>query len=443
MDRNAKRNIGGNTLANTSAKAKAQTRRRRTGMAASVAAALLARSAHATTNTPDNYNLSGTGALDSAGSWSTNAIPTVTNDAVISTNPTSAVTLTIGTTQIFGSLNDTNSKAITVSATAGTLTLGGTGDLGNGVSPASADLLYVGTGATLTYGGAGALNVGQAGNFDVAGTATISSAIGGTGNLTRTGGGSLTLSSTNFNNAGTFTNSGTATAVYPSGEITSVPAGSTYINGTVGANVTGILQNDTSDLVLNNIGTSYNKGITIQNGVVLISGLNSLGAGTDTITLGNGSTTSSATLDYADKINGSSTGGTTFNNPITVGPKTGQGANVISASDYNLTLSGPITLTGGDLTLAPSNTNQSSITITGGITSPSSTGNVIVSDVANNAGNVVTFSAPTRSITPAPSPSTTRRSTAWPPAPTTSARTRSAPTSAPTSRKSSRTAPTR
>ena len=186
------------------------------------------------------------------------------------------------------------------------------------------------------------LVLGQSGNFDVAGTATISAPItsSGTANLTRTGSGSLTLSG-GINNTGTFTNSGTAPTIYPTAGIAAPPAGSTYINGTVGANVTGIVQNGTSDLVLNNLGTTYNAGITIQNGVVLFSGgPNALGATTNTITLGNGSTTSNATMDFAAKVAGGEPVVKSFANPITVGSKTGEGVNVISASDFALTLSG-------------------------------------------------------------------------------------------------------
>lgn len=315
--------------------------------------------------------------------------PTAANDVVFS-GAYSPAAFTINSVVSFGSLNDLSQTALTISATSGTptLTLGGGTDSVTGSQPA--DLLYVTYGGSLTISpGAGGLGISlaQSGNFDVAGSATISSGITGTADLTRTGSGNLTLSG-GINNGGIFTNSGTAPAVYPSGQVAAPPAGSTYISGTVGANVTGIVQNGTSDLVLNNIG-AYNKGITIQNGVVLVSGGgSSLGAATNTITLGNSSTTN-ATLDYASKVNGTSAGNGSFANPITVGPKTGEGVNVISASDYNLTLTGSISLTNGDLTLAPFNPNNSSITITGGITG---IGNLFVSNVANNAGNVVTFS---------------------------------------------------
>ena len=91
-----------------------------------------------------------------------------------------------------------------------------------------------------------------------------------------------------INNAGTITNSGTGTTV-PSWSyhrlhhdiLTGIPNQSTFINTTVGANVTGIIQNSpTSDLLLGNLGSAYKGGITIQNGILLIdSNANALGAG--------------------------------------------------------------------------------------------------------------------------------------------------------------------
>ncbi len=343
--------------------------------------------------------------LTAAATYSTNAVPGVTNDVVFTSGTAyNPANFTLGTSETFGSLNDLSTTPLTISnsggAAADTLTLGGAGDLGDGVTGSNAaDLFFVGTGATLNItGGSGAtalgIVLGQSGNFDIAGTSTISAAITSTGtaNLTRTGSGTLTLSG-GINNAGTFTNSGTATAIYPSVGIATAPAGSTFLNGTVGANVTGIVQNGTSDLVLGNLGNTYNNGITIQNGVVIFNNTaagssNSLGKSTNTIFLGNGSTTTNATMDFAATVGGGVGGAQTFSNPVTVGSKTGEGANVISASDYNLALSGPISLTIGDLTLAPFNTGASSITVSGGITG---TGNVFVSDVANNAGNVVNF----------------------------------------------------
>ena len=45
-------------------------------------------------------------------------------------------------------------------------------------------------------------------------------------------------------------------------------------------------------------------------------------------------------MDFAANVAGSGGATQSFANPITVGSKTGEGVNVISASDYNLTLTG-------------------------------------------------------------------------------------------------------
>ena len=381
-------------------------RRRLAILAGSIAALLGSHSASAAA-VANNFTGGATGDLTSPANWSLGHVPTVGEDAVFPAGTVAGIRnfgtgATPGTNLVVGSLDDlavTGTVTLqnqTSSTSAATITLGGSGWLGNSVSGTPADLFYVASGGTFNITGPGTgsdtlgLVLGQSGNFNVAGTSTISAAITSTGtaNLTRTGAGSLTLSG-GINNVGTFTNSGTAPAIYPSIGIAAAPAGSTYINGTVGSNVTGIIQNGTSDLVLNNLGATYNNGITIQNGAVLFStgvGTNPLGAATNTIFLGNGSTTTNATMDFAGNIGGSGGANKSFANPVTVGSKAGEGVNVISASDFNLTLSGPISLTGGDLTLAPFNTGGSSITITGGITG---TGNLFVSNLAGNANNVV------------------------------------------------------
>ena len=332
--------------------------------------------------------------------YSPSGTPTSANDVefIGAYNPAA---FTLNSSQTFGSLDDLSATAITISdpGSPATLTLGANGGTDAVTGSQPADLIYVATGSNLTISpGSGILDIvlGQAGNFDIAGTAAIGTALSGSG-VIRTGAGSLTLSGA-MNIAGTFTNSGTAPTVYPSVGTGTAPAGSTFINGTVNAgSVTGIVQNGTSDLVLGNLGNTYAAGITIQNGIVIFNNTiagssNSLGNSANTIFLGNASTVTNATMNFAATVGGgiAPTGGTaTFSNGITVGSKTGEGANVISASDYNLALSGAISLTGGDLTFAPANTGTSTISFSGGITG---VGNLFISDVAGAAGNVVTLS---------------------------------------------------
>jgi autotransporter-associated beta strand protein len=99
------------------------------------------------------------------------------------------------------------------------VTLGGAGNLGNSVSGTAADLLYVASGATFNLNNTSATTrdrvntvLGQSGNFNVAGTATITSAIsdGGAGyGITKTGAGTLTLAAANTFSGGIVLNEGT------------------------------------------------------------------------------------------------------------------------------------------------------------------------------------------------------------------------------------------
>lgn len=156
-------------------------------------------------------------ALDSAGDWSDGSVPGPANDAVILSGwPTSAAALTLNSNQSFGSLDVLNTNAITIenplSGNVSTLTLGGPGNQGNGFTGNANDLLYVGAGANLSIGnGAGTLNLtlGQAGNLNINGTASISSAITSTYLTTLSGSGTLTLSGANTFSGGLTVSNGT------------------------------------------------------------------------------------------------------------------------------------------------------------------------------------------------------------------------------------------
>ena len=228
--------------------------------------------------------------------------------------------------------------------------------------------------------------LGQSGNFDIAGTAAISSAISGGFGFTKTGAGLLTLSGA-VNNGGTITNAGTGTTGNLVTTANTVPAAALYISGAIGNNVTGIVQNSaTSDLLLGGNNSAYTGGITVQSGTLLLNNTaNALGANTNVVTLGNSS--ANATIQYGGRLGNVTGGNQTFANPIHVN---GTGVNVLSATDYGVTFSGPITLGGGgtNLTLASLNSGGSGITISGGVTG---TGNIIVSDDFANAGGIVSF----------------------------------------------------
>ena len=221
------------------------------------------------------------------------------------------------------------------------------------------------------------------------GSTTLSGGVTGSGNLTLNvnGSGSILLNTTSPNNTGTITNAGTGTSPTFTSQVIGTPAATAFINSTVGGNVTGIIQNSATSDLLGAVGSTYNHGITIQNGTLLVGDTaNGLGANTNVVTLGNSS--ANATLQYGGALGLASApnpGNQTFANPIHVG---GSGVNVISATDWNPTYSGPITLNSANLTLAPINTSGSTITVTDGVTG---TGNITVSVDGNFAANLVSF----------------------------------------------------
>ena len=140
--------------------------------------------------TADNYTGSATGSLLTPGNWSLGTAPTISNDAVF-TATTGIRTLTAGSLTV-NSFNVTAASGTftirneTTGATNSTLTLGGTGSSSNSTAgTAAGDLLYAATGSIFNITGpngstgTGVLNLvlGQSGNFNIAGTSTISSAI--------------------------------------------------------------------------------------------------------------------------------------------------------------------------------------------------------------------------------------------------------------------------
>ena len=228
-------------------------------------------------------------------------------------------------------------------AAADTLTLGGAGDPGSSVpGSAAGDLFFVGTGANLTLtGGTGAtalgLVLGQSGNFDVVGTAAISSIIsdGGMGfGITKTGGGTLTLSGVNTFTGPTSITGGTLSIAADSGlgtAPTTATANQLTINGgtlAISANITlaanrgitlganGATVNETNNsnvgiagiitgpgaLTVSNIGGARTLTLsganTFSGGVIVLAGsqvtpTNATGLGTGTVTLGTTGSTSS------------------------------------------------------------------------------------------------------------------------------------------------------
>jgi len=265
------------------------------------------------------------------------------------------------------------------SATAGTRTNGGTGTItiGDSANTGAAAKLELNLGAGITYGNAIAIagnglntinlanyfsnftnNVSLAGNL-VASTTNINNsnlrftgAVSGAGNLTTKVGGNNTGSTVEFaavNMVGTVTNSGTG-------------VGSALFNGAIGSNVTGVIQDSaTSTMVLNNASNTF-SGLQILNGKVILKYTGSQGSTASTITLGNsGNTGAAATLEF----NGAGIFSGAFSNALSV---VGNGVNTLTVTGYAPTYSGAIRLNNSNLNVVSNNPNNSTITVSGGVT---------------------------------------------------------------------------
>jgi autotransporter-associated beta strand protein len=171
------------------------------------------------------------------------------------------------------------------------------------------------------------------------GATTVSGGITGTGNLTlnainNTAGTGITLSTATINPAGTITNSGAS------------GAGATLISGTIGSNVTRVVQNSTtSSLTLSGANTftydgTTNFGLNIRAGTVnALTSASALGAGR--VTLGD---TTALNANPASLLFG--TNSLTFTNPIVLADRataTGTLTIGITASTVGTVLSGGVT----------------------------------------------------------------------------------------------------
>ena len=107
------------------------------------------------------------------------------------------------------------------------------------------------------------------GKTGTTGTSQFTGGFAGTGNIvinnTVTSTGVINLATGTINNAGTITNSGTA-------------SGATTISAPIGANVTGVIQNNASTLVLSGVNSAFIGPVTISNGILQVSGASALNA---------------------------------------------------------------------------------------------------------------------------------------------------------------------
>ena len=261
-------------------------------------------------------------------------------------------------------VNDSNATPLTYSGVlsgAGSLTKSGTGteiltgtNTYTGATTISAGTLQLGNGTT---DGTIATTSGVTDNatlaYNWAGNHTAGYVIGGTGNVTKSGAGTATLSGANTYSGGTVINGGT---LQLSG------------SGTLGATTGSLTFTPTSAATLDLNGT--NQGVGLLSGTTGIGGgtiLNN-GTGVSTLTIGTGNATGGT---YADTIaDNSGTGGTvaitktgsgtetfTGNNTYTSGTTFGGGIlNVGSANA--LGTGGTLSFTGGTLQYSSANTND-------------------------------------------------------------------------------------
>ena len=256
-----------------------------------------------------------------------------TSDLTFSAGTTySPTTFTVNTPIVTGTLDDLDAtQLLTITntgTTASTLMLSGGS---NSVAPSAADLLYVATGSTLNVSNGSSASFGlvlaASGNFDVAGTATISAPISGAFAVTKTGAGTLTLSGSNSYTGGT-----------------TLTAGKLNINaaaalGTGGLNVSGGTFDNTSGATLpaaNTFTLTGSATFTGTNSLTFSSSALNLGAGQNTLNVAAG------TLTYSGAILGGTTSGLV---------KTGAGTLTINSGGG--TFAGGLNVSGG-LVIIPS-----------------------------------------------------------------------------------------
>mgnify|MGYP000229231492 CR=1 FL=1 len=189
-------------------------------LAASIAALVGSHSAQA--NTTNNFFQNS--AMVTATNYSTGALPTATDDVVLTTVSLTP-SINASTAIVFGSLDVLNGSAYTIannsSVTNSTFKLGSATLANAQIGAAAADLIYLSNNSNLTITGTNTaatprtlgLVLGGSGNFNVnsGSTLNISAAITGAFVLTKTGVGALTLGGTVNPSAGLVINDGTVT----------------------------------------------------------------------------------------------------------------------------------------------------------------------------------------------------------------------------------------
>ena len=235
-----------------------------------------------------------------------------------------------------------------------------------------------------------ALNVNAAGttlaNDSSAGKIlTLSAATAGTGDLVLQSSvnaiSSVILVSGAPNHIGRVINSGTGSAASNGASV--------VVSGILGANLTGVVQDSaTSPMSLSANNASYSAGILIKKGVLLgLTSSNSLGSSANVVTIGDSSGSADATL-------GVQTDATFYLPQISVAAgNTGIARIAGYTTTGQPTVTGAVTLNSHDLSIenggAGFTPTTSSITLTGGITSTGTGGNVTIRNTATTTGTII------------------------------------------------------
>jgi autotransporter-associated beta strand protein len=286
----------------------------------------------------------------------------------------------------------------------GTLIVDSASSLGatSGGLTINAGTLEVSTGFSTTR----AITLGDAAStfqIDPSQIYTVTSAIGGTGALNKTGSGTMVLSSANTYSGGTTINGGTLSVVanalgsasltINAGTLEIASGFSTTRSITLG-NAASTIQVDPAQTLtdttaiggtgtLNKTGTgtmvmsganTYSSGTTLSAGTLQLSGSGTLGTTSGTLTVNGGTLDLNGTTQGVGNLTGS--GGTILNNStgtnvtLTIGNSNGTGGNYSGVIVDNTTGTGTVALTKtgtGTITLSGANTYSGLTTVNGGI----------------------------------------------------------------------------
>jgi hypothetical protein len=282
---------------------------------------------------------------------------TGTNNLVLSGSSFFTLAFTTNPINNAGTVTNVNpgSGAITIS--------GGVGANVTGINESSSTSALTISTTALTVNSSGTTLTNSAGTVSL----TVSSAIGGTGNLNLYNNNSTTngISLSAVNNIGTVNNLGSG-------------SGTTVISGVIGTNVTGVIQNNiNSQLSLYGANTFTGSGLTIKAGTVLGGSLSLSvlgGAGTGVVTLGDSVANNSAVTLMCDNL--------TLANPIVLANISNATGTITIKPSTNCSFSGGVTGT-NNLVLNGSGTKTLTLS-----TNP-----------INNAGTITNANAGTGAIT--------------------------------------------